>query len=347
VVSAPTGSGKTALFEMALVRLLEAAAAGGKPPKAVYIAPTRALCDERLADWTAKFARLPLKIVKVTGDSSFADASVSQLASGNLILTTPEKLDAISRRWRDHIYLLGTIRLLMIDEVHTITDEGRGATLEAVVCRMKTVQAAAALKSIVASPMRFVAVSATMPNIQDVGAFLQCKSDSIFSFDESYRPVPLQTVVKACGNSKNQYFFEKSLSNYVPSILGEYSGGRPALIFCHSKKDCETLAKDLGMHARYTNATNRGVLQAAAGQTRTAALSACLGVGTAFHHAGLPSEDRMVSPPTASHEHVQGVAGSMMTYKTTSACTIMRVAGSATSAMRKPQILKRVRNDEA
>jgi hypothetical protein len=66
------------------------------------------------------------------------------------------------------------------------------------------VQAAAALKSIVASPMRFVAVSATMPNIQDVGAFLQCKSDSIFSFDESYRPVPLQTVVKACGNSKNQ-----------------------------------------------------------------------------------------------------------------------------------------------
>jgi vesicle coat complex subunit len=39
--------------------------------------------------------------------------------------------------------------------------------------------------------------------------------------------------------------------------------------------------------------------------------------------------------------------GSMMTYKTPSRRTIMRVAGSATSAMRKPQILKRVRNDEA
>jgi hypothetical protein len=39
--------------------------------------------------------------------------------------------------------------------------------------------------------------------------------------------------------------------------------------------------------------------------------------------------------------------GSMMTYKTVEPLTIMRVAGSATSAMRKPQRGKRVRNDEA
>jgi superfamily II DNA/RNA helicase len=38
---------------------------------------------------------------------------------------------------------------------------------------------------------------------------------------------------------------------------------------------------------------------------------------------------------------------SMMTYKNSCALTIMRVAGSATSAMRKPQTDKRVRNDEA
>jgi hypothetical protein len=37
----------------------------------------------------------------------------------------------------------------------------------------------------------------------------------------------------------------------------------------------------------------------------------------------------------------------MMTYKTPLSRTIMRVAGSATSAMRKPQNVKRVRNDEA
>jgi hypothetical protein len=48
----------------------------------------------------------------------------------------------------------------------------------------------------------------------------------------------------------------------------------------------------------------------------------------------------------ASGAAYQG-GGSMMTYKTTVCSTIMRVAGSATSAMRKPQTEKRVRNDEA
>jgi hypothetical protein len=50
-----------------------------------------------------------------------------------------------------------------------------------------------------------------------------------------------------------------------------------------------------------------------------------------------------------SHERSGGQErrGSMMTYKTYTNSTIMRVAGSATSAMRKPQTDKRVRNDEA
>jgi hypothetical protein len=49
---------------------------------------------------------------------------------------------------------------------------------------------------------------------------------------------------------------------------------------------------------------------------------------------------------SASEAAYQG-GGSMMTYKKVMVVTIMRVAGSATSAMRKPQIRKRVRNDEA
>jgi hypothetical protein len=54
-----------------------------------------------------------------------------------------------------------------------------------------------------------------------------------------------------------------------------------------------------------------------------------------------------VRPSQARAEQHTRVWGSMMTYKTPCRVTIMRVAGSATSAMRKPQIAKRVRNDEA
>jgi len=77
--------------------------------------------------------------VKVTGDSGLADTSMAMIAASQLILTTPEKLDNITRRWKEHIYLLGTIKLVMVDEIHSMTDKGRGATLESVVCRMKTV----------------------------------------------------------------------------------------------------------------------------------------------------------------------------------------------------------------
>jgi hypothetical protein len=58
-------------------------------------------------------------------------------------------------------------------------------------------------------------------------------------------------------------------------------------------------------------------------------------------------EVRKVSPSEAAGEAAYQGGGSMMTYKTELLETIMRVAGSATSAMRKPQSRKRVRNDEA
>jgi len=51
VVSSPTGSGKTALLELALVKLL----ASNPEAKAVYMAPTKALCSERFEDWKKKF----------------------------------------------------------------------------------------------------------------------------------------------------------------------------------------------------------------------------------------------------------------------------------------------------
>lgn len=55
--------------------------------------------------------------------------------------------------------------------MHVIKDESRGATLEVVVSRMKTVQSS--LSRLLENhdtvpPLRFVAVSATIPNAEDV-----------------------------------------------------------------------------------------------------------------------------------------------------------------------------------
>lgn len=60
-------------------------------------------------------------------------------------------------------------------KVHQLNDEARGPTVEAIVSRMKTVRAslqqregATGQKQMSSIPLRFIAVSATIPNIHDV-----------------------------------------------------------------------------------------------------------------------------------------------------------------------------------
>ena len=73
-------------------------------------------------------------------------------------------------RWKDYKSLVQTVRLFMIDEVHLLNDDTRGATMEAVVSRMKTVQISINKDAETGTTpnMRFMAVSATIPNVNDV-----------------------------------------------------------------------------------------------------------------------------------------------------------------------------------
>lgn len=61
------------------------------------------------------------------------DCEMGNLMLHNIIITTPEKWDSITRKWREHKDFVKLVRLFMIDEVHLLNDETRGATLEAIV----------------------------------------------------------------------------------------------------------------------------------------------------------------------------------------------------------------------
>ena len=73
----------------------------------------------------------------------------------------------MTRRWKDYKSLMSMIKLFMIDEVHMLAEE-RGATLEVIVSRMKTVN-----KDVSSAKMRLIAISATVPNIGDVAEWLR------------------------------------------------------------------------------------------------------------------------------------------------------------------------------
>ena len=249
VIAAPTGSGKTALHELAVLRLLMTKADGGNKIKAVYIAPNKALGQERHRVWSRTFGAVGLQVLEVTGDSE--NNALQLVAKANIIITTPEKWDALTRSWRQNLFLFGNVDLLLLDEVHFL-GEDRGPVLETVVVRMRLVsEVHAARLEAQAQPqpqlhqrVRIVALSATLPNLGDIGDWLQCDAQHCHYFDDGFRPVPLTLHTLSYGSAtSNLFLFEKNLDERVPEVVKTYSGGKQTLIFCSSKKGTETLAK--------------------------------------------------------------------------------------------------------
>lgn len=67
---------------------------------------------------------------------------------------------------------MSDVRLFLIDEIHVLGEASRGAVVEAVISRMKMLGISSTNRSgggqEAESNIRFIAVSATIPNIDDV-----------------------------------------------------------------------------------------------------------------------------------------------------------------------------------
>lgn len=69
--------------------------------------PRQALCQQTLEDWNLKFSPLGVRLSELTSDSTSYSGSLRDLASADIIVTTPEKWDSVTRRWKDHAFLVG------------------------------------------------------------------------------------------------------------------------------------------------------------------------------------------------------------------------------------------------
>ena len=123
---------KTITSEIAILRVLnnkesqkkmrdgksgEADATGSLNSVVVYIAPMKALARERMKDWRVRLGeKLKLSVVELTGDVT---PDISVLKKADVIITTPEKWDGITRGWRQRDYAK-SVALVIIDEIHLL-----------------------------------------------------------------------------------------------------------------------------------------------------------------------------------------------------------------------------------
>lgn len=150
------------------------------------------------------------------------------------------------------------------------------------------------------SPLRIVAVSATLPNISEIAEFLT--ANEAYVFDESFRPVPLTCHVVGLGNAGDKGFrFWNGLDREVPPLIHKFSEGRPTIVFCHSKAETERLADTL---AKCHGIGKEGQNEIAS-KTRLAKLQRVLYSGVAYHHAGMEPDDRRLVEQSFANNKVR------------------------------------------
>nr|XP_015210859.1 PREDICTED: probable ATP-dependent DNA helicase HFM1 isoform X2 [Lepisosteus oculatus]XP_015210860.1 PREDICTED: probable ATP-dependent DNA helicase HFM1 isoform X2 [Lepisosteus oculatus] len=297
VACAPTGSGKTVLFELVIIRLLMEEQAPWSHIKIVYMAPIKALCSQRYENWKQKFGPLGLNCKELTGDTEIDD--FFEIQDAHLIMTTPEKWDSMTRKWSGNC-LVQLVRLFLIDEVHVVKDETRGATLEVVVSRMKAMRSSlshGAQTPESKTSVRFVAVSATIPNIKDIADWLSDGGEPAvcLEMDEEHRPVKLRKVVLGfpCSSNQTEFKFDLSLNYKIASIIQTYSDQKPTLVFCATRKGVQQSASVLAKDARFImSIEHKQRLMKYADVIHDSKLRDLVMYGIGFHHAGIDLSDR-------------------------------------------------------
>lgn len=161
LLGAPTGSGKTIAAEIAMFRLFN----NSPQLKVVYIAPLKALVRERVTDWKKRLEGvLNKKVVEITGDVTPRPQSIRE---ADIIITTPEKWDGMSRGWQTREYIRD-VGLMIIDEIHLL-GEDRGPVLEVIVSRTNFI------KDCTGRDLRIIGLSTAMANAKDLADWLDIK----------------------------------------------------------------------------------------------------------------------------------------------------------------------------
>ncbi|CAH1114212.1 unnamed protein product [Psylliodes chrysocephalus] len=203
---------------------------------------------------------------------------------------------------------LHELGLIVVDEFHLIGEEGRGATLEAALTKIKFLKA----------KIQIIGMSATIGNLPDLCQYLDAEA-----YTKNFRPVELIEHVKCKNNiakinwnykdeedllvdyKKVNFKYSESILKLDPDMVGglvmEVIPEASCLIFCASKKNCENVTNLLCQISKpelknYKNTEKEQLLHALKDESGKLCdiLNNSIKYGIAYHHSGLTSDERRI-----------------------------------------------------
>ncbi|KAJ6509919.1 Sec63-domain-containing protein [Mycena vitilis] len=305
LICAPTGAGKTDVAMLSILRVLDQHRSLGSASasiastinkssfKVIYVAPMKALASEIVRKFSKRLQWLSISVRELTGDMQLTKAEIAQT---QVIVTTPEKWDVVTRKPTGEGELASSLKLLIIDEVHLLNEE-RGAVIETIVAR--TLRQVESSQSVI----RIVGLSATLPNYMDVAEFLSVsRYKGLFYFDSSFRPVPLEQHFIGIKGKPGSLQSKKNLDRVAFKKVSELvEQGHQVMVFVHARK--ETVKTALGLREASLLEGNVddfscethpqwSMFRKSIGESRNKEMKQLFDNGFGIHHAGMLRTDR-------------------------------------------------------
>ncbi|XP_054869969.1 activating signal cointegrator 1 complex subunit 3 isoform X2 [Amphiprion ocellaris] len=310
LICAPTGAGKTNIAMLTVLHeIRQHLHPGGVIKKdefkIVYVAPMKALAAEMTNYFSKRLEPLGITVKELTGDMQLTKGEILRT---QMLVTTPEKWDVVTRKSVGDVALSQIVRLLILDEVHLL-HEDRGPVLESLVAR--TIRQVESTQSMI----RILGLSATLPNYLDVATFLHVNPYiGLFFFDSRFRPVPLgQTFVGIKTNNKIQQIHDTEEVCYN-KVLEQVKAGHQVMVFVHARNATVRTAMGLIEMAKNHGETcffqpdqgpDYGQCEKQIQRSRNKQMKEIFPEGFGIHHAGMLRSDRNLMESMFSKGHLK------------------------------------------
>lgn len=282
LMSVPTAAGKTLIAELCMIRSILL-----HNGRCLYITPLKALASEKFNDFKKKYASLGIEVGLAIGDH---DSPIKTLNRYHIIIATAEKVDSLLRTQAK--WLIDSLSVCVLDEIHFINDGKRGPTLEILTARIMQLN----------EKIQFLALSATVKNAAEMAKWL--KSELVLN---TWRPIPLKEGVYynsriEFNNHGTRVVTEDEPDDVSKLTLDTLRGKGQVLIFVNSRRSAQAVGLQIGKSvAKIITSDERLKLNALSRKLvgdETSATKICrkladsVSNGVAFHHAGLKPAQR-------------------------------------------------------